>query len=1510
MKFNPIKLALFLVAAACVTVGEAAITTTGVGEPPKAGVWSKDVDLVRKRANAEGLPVFMVASSTGCEFCSAFKSGVVTSKTFTNWMAKHGEASDQPYLFLMVTAQMGNWTSGQPKKIADWITLGSLPRVSCYWYADGKEKLNAAKNVMAGRGKDASYYINWFEGKTAGYGKPKTDEWDPKDDKAGGATLIEPDETEGLNPESKHGPHTLFASANDRADWFRMPVKKDVRYRVALDGYSCDGKAPAIVLSNAVAKTTLTAEQMKAGHVFAAGVTGDLYIQVAAGDDSTKASYSLSYRVYPKVVFEFAAPSYNVKEDKGSVKLTVRRTTRLSDAVKFKVWTVNGSATAPADYSATTNTVTMTNFQYDAYVTIPVKDRGGVQGDRDFTVRLSNLSETEEQQASATVTIEDVDNPYDKFDRQKPEDKGDETPATATKYAMLELAQSGKTQDGTDRVLSNKDLNDWFAFTNALKGGCTYQVKVGDFGKRPATESGSPAVNFFYGLEKAEAGDAFARTTLDYIQNSAQGKWRFQVPSEQDGKMLYLQITNTTQSTAIFNYNLEWREWVLPILSFETNEWSVTSLKGKEQTVEIPILRLNNLEEDIVAKVAVESSDPRVKSVTNEVRFAKSTRPTLDDQLVTYMKLKIGGDDGLWAPDTTFTVRILEDVTVHLLPGEIADHEMTVTLGTSMPERDALHGEPGNDEAKGAFELTMDRRPQLLTSLTLNGEDVDDWYVFDVEGGKEYAFQVRNLVPGEDPASVPVNVTVTYPSDDPTSPATTNLTIAALSAGLLKISPILDGEAYVHFHKTADEPASVVYDLMYREYVPSEVYLPKDAISVSEYASSVCIPVCAFMEVPLPMSVVVKTEDGTAKAGEDYVALTTTVSWTEAELSEEQTNYVKYVNVDLKKTMAAYEGKETFDVLLDVSDSIAMLSEDKGFPRLTVTISDADKGNVGSFRIGEYVLGGVTNDFTSKAIAAGAGEPVTVRVFRDGNAGKVTATLKWSEGGQSETCVFDDLETEKWVDLTVPASDGEYRARHDAKLSLTTDRKDAKVVRGTMTFSVTDADTTLAGYAADLRNVPLTSSGNAWYVNAAGDIVSKVLKAGASAAFKAKLKGPATLSFTCTDPELITVSGGTLVKNSEGEVVIELAQGSKTVTVTAKATANATQVGISDIRFKPTEAFNRRGNFVGWVRDESGIVGRVNFTVSTKDKLSGKFTFAGNRVYSFSGTVTDGVSGEFRARRTNGDAMERLVISIDEDGLFGIRQDSADIGAGSRNGWSDRPLVGAFAEQAELLGDYQTASFALQADAEKAPYCGYASITVSKEGCAKFAGLANGRSYTASATAFVVDGDTGALAAVPALKEATDGTVYLTKTNGVYALEMRDEVSVFTGATYDRTAAFDQLCAAEGESESCTLQADFRGEDETSPVAFYFARKSKAATAATGGRPISLRLTPKTGLFTGWVCDPENPESSRHSTVRGILVSDWARLTEEEPVTVTGGGYWKQLGGDKAYLPLEISTIR
>jgi len=142
---------------------DAKIVSTGVGVEPICGVWSKDVDLVRARAKKDGIPVFLVGSSSGCDYCAAFSRDVMDSSSFKAWQEKHAENTEKPYLFLYVSASMGNWLTGQPRKFAEWVGLGSLPRVSCYWYDNGKEIENAKDNCFAGRGKSAQWYMDWFD---------------------------------------------------------------------------------------------------------------------------------------------------------------------------------------------------------------------------------------------------------------------------------------------------------------------------------------------------------------------------------------------------------------------------------------------------------------------------------------------------------------------------------------------------------------------------------------------------------------------------------------------------------------------------------------------------------------------------------------------------------------------------------------------------------------------------------------------------------------------------------------------------------------------------------------------------------------------------------------------------------------------------------------------------------------------------------------------------------------------------------------------------------------------------------------------------------------------------------------------------------------------------------------------------------------------------------------------------------------------------------------------------
>lgn len=1322
----------------------AAVTPTYVTTATQ-GKWCNSASSVQAAANKNNIPVVMILTMTGCAYCAGFNGHVFTTEAFQNW------STSSKYYLCRVQAVAGNFTSGEPKVAVAWTGGGDAPRIMAYWK---KKDGTVIKKVVSGqKSNDPQYWIKWFDGLFAGYSEEELDKWDPTDDTPTGATAIDPVDVLGVESEKEHGPHVLSAESKDLADWFKMPVQSGRRYRVALKDYSCEGTAPTVVVSNGVSATVVnpSIDQMKSGYVFTPGSDGDVYVAMKTESATTRATYKLAYREYSAISIDFSSPTYNVKEDVGSAEVTIERSGRLSDPAKFRIWTEDGTAVSPTHYAAFTNEVTLTNYQYEARIPIPIMDVGGVQELRSFKLHLENLAEGGVPPVEATVTIEDVDNPYDKFDKQKPGDTGDETWATATEYAMLAIPSNGKDIDGMDRVVSSKDLNDWFVFTNALKGGCTYQVRVNGYGKRPSSETGDPLMRFYSGRENAEAGDdlhAFANPTLKGVADL--GYWRFKWPVEMDGESLYLQVTNTTQSSAIFNYSLEWREWILPIIGFETNEMEVVSADGVATSVNIPIWRWNNLEEDIYAKVEVLSSDPRVRSVTNEVKFAKSTKATIDDKVITLMPLAIGKDAGLWLPDAKFTVRILEDEAVHLPPTEDYPHLLTVTLRTSMPERDVENGEPANDSPTGAEKFEMSRRPTTTSRQTLNGEDTSDWMEFDVEGGKEYVFRAAGLASSaEGEGELPVSVTFIYPSADPMHPSSTNLSITTLAREMIKLRAEDDGVLKVHFEKTDSEPPSIAYALMYREYVPTVVYFATNAIQVSEYASNVSIPVHADMEVPLPVDVRVLTSDGTAKAGEDYVAKDERVSWSEGELVETQTNYVKYVSIDLKKTVSEYEGNETFDVLLDLSDSVALLS-DEGYDRITVTIIEADKGNVGSFCLGERVAGGVTNETPTKALAVFGGETVKVRVYRTGNAKPVTATLKWKSSGKvAATVEFGDLETEKWVDVTVPASEGAYTAKYTDTLTLTTNVKDAKVVRGTCLFSIADRDTTLAAYRSGLSNLPFNSGGNQWFMS--GDTVrSQTLSAGASASMYAVFKGSGTVSFTpsfaAAGEIAVKVGSKTVEPQVEGDrYSVPIPAGSVRLTIVFTARADGAWVSVDDFTFTPDVAFCRTGNFVGCaVRGDA--CGQAAVTVAKSGGITGSLKFPGNVVYTLVGKLgADGRDEEVSLRRAGKKYAGEL--SIDEQGYWEMSV-PVDGGAvveawGSRNGWADRPLTGFFAAHEDLLG--QT----LSSDAELGGVPVSLTFKVGASGAVKTAGRIGSRAISASNVPFAVkDGTCGQAAFV------------------------------------------------------------------------------------------------------------------------------------------------------------------
>ena len=107
----------------------------------------------------------------------------------------------------------------------------------------------------------------------------------------------------------------------------------------------------------------------------------------------------------------FSSVAYSVSEDAGSVELTVSVLSGDIEAgvnVEVTFMTMDESAVAGVDYTATTATLTLTSSMTEATVTVFITDDAVVEGEETFVVELSgeNVLATA---SVATVMIEDAD---------------------------------------------------------------------------------------------------------------------------------------------------------------------------------------------------------------------------------------------------------------------------------------------------------------------------------------------------------------------------------------------------------------------------------------------------------------------------------------------------------------------------------------------------------------------------------------------------------------------------------------------------------------------------------------------------------------------------------------------------------------------------------------------------------------------------------------------------------------------------------------------------------------------------------------------------------------------------------------------------------------------------------------------------------------------------------------------------------------------------------------------
>jgi hypothetical protein len=128
-------------------------------------------------------------------------------------------------------------------------------------------------------------------------------------------------------------------------------------------------------------------------------------------DGSSTASVTIADDDSGTSTIQFSSATYSVDESAGSVTLTVVRSGGVQLAVSANYRTVNGTAEAGSDYTATSGSVNFATGETQKTIVVPITDDAFIEGDESFSVNFSNPSAgaTLGNPSSAGVTIKDND---------------------------------------------------------------------------------------------------------------------------------------------------------------------------------------------------------------------------------------------------------------------------------------------------------------------------------------------------------------------------------------------------------------------------------------------------------------------------------------------------------------------------------------------------------------------------------------------------------------------------------------------------------------------------------------------------------------------------------------------------------------------------------------------------------------------------------------------------------------------------------------------------------------------------------------------------------------------------------------------------------------------------------------------------------------------------------------------------------------------------------------------
>ncbi len=107
----------------------------------------------------------------------------------------------------------------------------------------------------------------------------------------------------------------------------------------------------------------------------------------------------------------FGAASYSVSESAGTLSIFLQTSAPVSEAVRFEIGAVEGTAVNGADFSMTAKTVTIAAGQSDLSLSIPITDDEMYEGDEVFFLYVTDAVNAivPESEASITVTITEND---------------------------------------------------------------------------------------------------------------------------------------------------------------------------------------------------------------------------------------------------------------------------------------------------------------------------------------------------------------------------------------------------------------------------------------------------------------------------------------------------------------------------------------------------------------------------------------------------------------------------------------------------------------------------------------------------------------------------------------------------------------------------------------------------------------------------------------------------------------------------------------------------------------------------------------------------------------------------------------------------------------------------------------------------------------------------------------------------------------------------------------------